>query len=168
MIRSIGGRRETRTGYLFDGQLILVKPDNLRKNQCFYRERIDLFYAVPTLRGHCKYNIYSLFLLEVTVYWRIVTVKENFNLNLTLDLELMLSDESGLELIRVNLSFKKESDKEKWFQLLETERSRTAQSPNRKNHHDFERERPKSAVMVKIKNDFHSRTINLLSSANTD
>jgi len=56
LIRSIAGRRETRTGYLFDGQLILVKPDNLRKNQSFYRERIDLYYCHPRIHGHCKFT----------------------------------------------------------------------------------------------------------------
>ena len=66
VVRSIGGRRETRVGYIFDGQVLLVKPDNLRKQQSFYRERIDLFYAQVQLRNHCKFClVFLLFVFDV-------------------------------------------------------------------------------------------------------
>ena len=137
VVRSIGGRRETRVGYIFDGQVLLVKPDNLRKQQSFYRERIDLFYAQVQLRNHCKFCLFY-FCLLLTL--------------LVLDVEVLLFDESDVELLRISLSFKKEREKQKWFQLLESECCRLTSSPahaSRTNHHDFERERPKSAVMVR-------------------
>ena len=116
--RSLGARRENRMGFLFDGQLLLVKPDNLRKNQCFYRERIDLLYCQPRLKSHA--------------------------------VELLVKDETGVELIRINLTFKKEEEKDKWFRLLNSEFERLSNHLNiRKNFHDFDRERPKSAVMVR-------------------
>ena len=120
--RSLGARRENRMGFLFDGQLLLVKPDNLRKNQCFYRERIDLLYCQPRLKSHA--------------------------------VELLVKDETGVELIRLNLTFKKEEEKDKWFRLLNSEFERLSNHLNiRKNFHDFDRERPKSAVMVRKYND---------------
>ena len=55
MTRSYLGRRELRTGFLFDGQLVLVKSDGQRKRQFYFRERIDIRYCEIELKIQCKF-----------------------------------------------------------------------------------------------------------------
>jgi hypothetical protein len=60
-----------------------------------------------------------------------------------------LKNEKDEELISLNLCFKKEDEKEKWFNLLSLQNSLKAETDANAGHrHDFEKERPKSAIMV--------------------
>ena len=136
LTRSIAGRREQRLAFLFDSEIILVKNNTHSgpKQPYFFKERIDLRSVFCTMPGPCK------FLIQI----RLLIFQQKF-----LAIELQLLSKEELSLLKIDFHYRKETQRLKWYDLIQKEIANHKKSgPPDQIIHEFESNRPKSAIMV--------------------
>ena len=136
LTRSIAGRREQRLAFLFDSEIILVKNNTHSgpKQPYFFKERIDLRSVFCTMPGPCKFLIQIRFLI----------FQQKF-----LAIELQLLSKEELSLLKIDFHYRKETQRLKWYDLIQKEIANHKKSgPPDQIIHEFESNRPKSAIMV--------------------
>ena len=140
LTRSIAGRREQRLAFLFDSEIILVKNNTHSgpKQPYFFKERIDLRSVFCTMPGPCK------FLTQIWFQDIQCITQQNFSA-----IELQLLSKEELSLLKIDFHYRKETQRLKWYDLIQKEIANHKNSgPPDQIIHEFESNRPKSAIMV--------------------